>query len=161
MAFAHIPRAYLDKKYFFEPIYISKVNIKTGNGIKEQNNVSVYKDVEIEDDVFFGSTTVFTNVVNPHAFIQCKDEFKKTLLKRGRTIGANATIVCGVTIGCYAMIGTGVVVTKDVPDFALMAGVPEKRIWWVSNVGNWLEFDAEDKRVDSNDSSKYRLVNQH
>ena len=95
-----------------------KVNI--GNGVKVQNNVSIYEGVEVEDDVFLGPSMVFTNVINPRAFIQRKDEFKKTLLKKGCTVGANATIVCGINIGEYAMIGSGAVVHKDVNSYALM-----------------------------------------
>ncbi len=132
--------------------------VKVGNGVKVQNNVSIYEGVEIEDDVFLGPSMVFTNVVNPRAFIQRKEEFKKTLLKKGCSIGANATIVCGVTIGRYALIGAGAVVTKDVPDFALMAGVPAKRIGWVSRAGNRLVFDASGEAVDNFDGSRYRLA---
>lgn len=99
-----------------------------GNGVKIQNNVSVYNQVTIEDDVFVGPSAVFTNVVNPRSFIERKNEFKKTLVKKGATIGANATILCGVTIGEYAIVGAGAVVTKDVPPFAIMAGNPATQI---------------------------------
>jgi UDP-2-acetamido-3-amino-2,3-dideoxy-glucuronate N-acetyltransferase len=97
-----------------------------GNGVKIQNNVSVYDDVIIEDDVFCGPSCVFTNVINPRAFIERKHEYKKTLVKRGASIGANATIVCGVTIGEYALVGAGSVVTRDVPDYALVYGNPAR-----------------------------------
>ena len=133
--------------------------VKIGNGVKVQNNVSIYEGVEIEDDVFLGPSMVFTNVINPRAFIQRKSEFKKTLLKKGCSIGANATIVCGVTIGRYALIGAGAVVTKDVPDFALMVGVPARQIGWVDKAGNRMEFDAEGIAIDSFDGSRYRLIN--
>ena len=132
-------------------------NVKIGNGVKVQNNISIYDGVEIEDDVFLGPSMVFTNVINPRAFIQRKDEFKKTLLKKGCSIGANATIVCGVTIGRYALIGAGAVVTKDVPDFALMVGVPAKQIGWVDKAGNRMKFDENGIAVDSYDNSKYKL----
>jgi UDP-2-acetamido-3-amino-2,3-dideoxy-glucuronate N-acetyltransferase len=99
-----------------------------GNGVKIQNNVSVYDDVIIEDDVFCGPSCVFTNVINPRAFIERKHEYRKTVVKKGASIGANATIVCGVTIGEYALIGAGSVVTHDVPDYALVYGNPA-RIW--------------------------------
>ena len=115
-------------------------NVNIGNGVKVQNNVSVYEGVEVEDDVFLGPSMVFTNVINPRAFIQRKDEFKKTLLKKGCSIGANATIVCGVTIGEYALIGSGAVVNRDVKPYALMVGVPAKQIGWVGISGNTLEF---------------------
>ena len=95
-----------------------------GNNVKIQNNVSVYDDVIIEDDVFCGPSCVFTNVINPRAFVERKHEYKKTIVKKGASIGANATIVCGVTIGEYAMIGAGSVVTKDVPSYALVYGCP-------------------------------------
>jgi UDP-2-acetamido-3-amino-2,3-dideoxy-glucuronate N-acetyltransferase len=95
-----------------------------GNGVKIQNNVSIYDDVIIEDDVFCGPSCVFTNVVNPRAFIERKDEYKKTVVKKGATIGANATIVCGVTIGEYALVGAGSVVTRDVPAYSIVFGNP-------------------------------------
>ena len=122
--------------------------VSVGNGVKVQNNVSIYEGVEIEDDVFLGPSMVFTNVINPRAFIQRKEEFKKTLLKRGCSIGANATIVCGVTIGEYALIGSGAVVNRDIKPHALMVGVPAKQIGWVGISGNTLEFvnnKAEDE----------------
>lgn len=122
-----------------------KVNI--GNGVKVQNNVSIYEGVEIEDDVFLGPSMVFTNVVNPRAFIQRKEEFRKTLLKKGCSVGANATIVCGVTVGEYALIGSGAVVNKDVKPHALMVGVPAKQIGWVGISGNTLKF-SDDKAED-------------
>lgn len=102
-----------------------------GNNIKVQNNVSLYDGVVLEDDVFCGPSMVFTNVFNPRSFISRKNEFRKTLVKRGATIGANATIVCGNTIGAYAFIGAGSVVTKDVPDYALVYGNPGKVNGWV------------------------------
>ena len=101
-------------------------NVTLGNGVKVQNNISIYEGVEVEDDVFLGPSMVFTNVINPRAFIERKSEFKKTLMKKGCSVGANSTIVCGVTIGKYSMIGAGSVVSKDVPDFALVYGVPAK-----------------------------------
>lgn len=131
-----------------------KVNI--GNGVKVQNNVSVYEGVEIEDDVFLGPSMVFTNVINPRAFIIRRDEFKKTLLKKGCSIGANATIICGITIGEYAMIGSGSVVNKDVKPYALMVGVPSKQIGWVGISGNTLKFD---ENIAYDEFGKYELIN--
>lgn len=114
-----------------------------GNHVKVQNNVSVYEGVICEDEVFLGPSMVFTNVINPRAFIERKSEFKTTLVRRGATIGANATVVCGHTIGCYAMIGAGAVVTHDVPDYALVAGNPARQIGWVSEHGCRLVFDEK------------------
>jgi UDP-2-acetamido-3-amino-2,3-dideoxy-glucuronate N-acetyltransferase len=107
-----------------------------GNQVKVQNNVSVYTGVVCEDDVFLGPSCVFTNVINPRSFIERKNEFRNTLVKQGATIGANATILCGITIGEYAMIGAGSVVTKNVPPYALIVGNPGKQIGWVDKEGN-------------------------
>ena len=131
--------------------------VKVGNGVKVQNNVSIYEGVEVEDDVFLGPSMVFTNVINPRAFIQRKDEFKKTLLKKGCSIGANATIVCGVTIGEYALIGAGAVVTKDVKPYALMVGVPARQIGWVGISGNTLKFNEDGVAIDC-DGRKYVII---
>ena len=110
-----------------------------GNGVKIQNNVSVYDDVIVEDDVFLGPSMVFTNVINPRAFVQRKNEYKQTTLKKGCSIGANVTIVCGVTIGEYAMVGAGSVVTKDVPPYALVYGNPARVHGKVDEDGNKIE----------------------
>ena len=110
-------------------------DVKIGNSCKIQNNVSIYKGVELEDDVFCGPSCVFTNVLTPRAFIERKHEFKNTLVKKGATIGANATIVCGNTIGKYAMIGAGAVVVSDVEDYALYIGVPAVKAGWVCKCG--------------------------
>jgi len=131
-------------------------NVRVGDGVKVQNNVSIYEGVEIEDDVFLGPSMVFTNVINPRAFIIRKEEFKKTLLKKGCSIGANATVVCGVTIGAYALIGAGAVVIRDVKPYALMAGVPARQIGWVGISGNTLAFDGDAKAED--DFALYRLA---
>ncbi|MBA1437823.1 MAG: N-acetyltransferase [Epsilonproteobacteria bacterium] len=131
--------------------------VKVGNGVKVQNNISIYEGVEIEDDVFLGPSMVFTNVINPRAFIARKDEFKKTLLKKGCSIGANATIVCGVTIGEYALVGSGAVVNKDVKPYALMVGVPAKQIGWVGVSGNTLQFNEDNETYDS-DGRKYAII---
>lgn len=116
-------------------------DVKIGSGCKIQNNVSLYKGVTLENDVFCGPSCVFTNVLNPRAHVQRKDEFKPTLVQQGATIGANATIVCGNTLGAYCMIGAGAVVTSDVPAHALMIGVPAKRKGWVSHTGEILGAD--------------------
>ena len=116
-------------------------SVTIGNNVKIQNNVSVYKGVTLEDGVFCGPSCVFTNVNNPRSEIERKDEFRDTLVKRGATIGANATIVCGYTLGQYCFIAAGAVVAGDVPDYALMAGVPAKRIGWMSRAGGKLGDD--------------------
>ena len=116
-------------------------SVKVGDRCKIQNNVSLYKGVELEDGVFCGPSCVFTNVNNPRAEIERKSEFRKTLVKQGATIGANATIVCGHTLGEYCFIAAGAVVTRDVPAYALMAGVPAQRIGWMSKAGVRLEAD--------------------
>ncbi len=114
-----------------------------GNSCKIQNNVSVYDNVTLEDGVFCGPSMVFTNVYNPRASIVRKDEYRDTLVKQGATLGANCTIVCGVTIGEYAFIGAGAVVNKDVPAYALMVGVPAKQIGWMSQFGEQLSIPLE------------------
>jgi len=129
--------------------------VKVGNNVKVQNNVSIYEGVEIENDVFLGPSVVFTNVINPRAFIIRKEEFKKTILEKGCSIGANATIICGVKIGRYAFIGAGAVVNKNVKPYALMIGVPAKQIGWVSRAGNKLFFNEDNKAVDLFDNSTY------
>ena len=134
--------------------------VTIGNGVKVQNNISIYEGVEIEDDVFLGPSMVFTNVVNPRAFIVRREEFKKTLLKKGCSIGANATIVCGVSIGKYALIGSGAVVNKDVKAYALMVGVPAKQIGWVSKAGNTLKFNDENEAIDDFDDTRYKIENE-
>ncbi len=109
-----------------------------GNNVKVQNNVSVYDAVTLEDDVFCGPSAVFTNVYNPRSAVIRKDEYRRTLVRRGATLGANSTIVCGVTIGAYAFVGAGAVVNHDVPDYALMVGVPARHIGWMSQHGERL-----------------------
>jgi UDP-2-acetamido-3-amino-2,3-dideoxy-glucuronate N-acetyltransferase len=109
--------------------------VRIGNNVKIQNNVSVYEGVELEDDVFCGPSMVFTNVVNPRSHVPRKNEYQLTLVRRGSTIGANATIVCGTTLGEYSFIGAGTVVTRDVPAYGLMIGVPARRVGWMCQCG--------------------------
>src|SRR5437879_6390349 len=109
--------------------------VRIGNNVKIQNNVSLYTGVELEDDVFCGPSMVFTNVINPRSHIVRKHEYRKTLVRRGATLGANSTVVCGVTIGQYAFIAAGAVVTRDVPDFALIMGVPGRQMGWMCYCG--------------------------
>jgi UDP-2-acetamido-3-amino-2,3-dideoxy-glucuronate N-acetyltransferase len=136
-------------------------SVKIGNNVKIQNNVSVYDNVILEDDVFCGPSMVFTNVYNPRSAITRKDEYRDTLVKKGATIGANATIVCGVTVGQYAFIGAGAVVNKDIPDYALMAGVPAKQIGWMSEFGERLDLPLNGSAESScvNTGVVYRLEN--
>jgi UDP-2-acetamido-3-amino-2,3-dideoxy-glucuronate N-acetyltransferase len=117
-------------------------DVLIGDNVRIQNNVSVYDAVTLEDDVFCGPSMVFTNVYNPRAAVPRKSEYRRTLVKRGATLGANCTIVCGTTIGAYAFVGAGAVINRDVPDFALMVGVPAKRIGWMSRYGERLALPA-------------------
>ncbi len=132
-----------------------------GNNVKIQNNVSVYDNVTLEDDVFCGPSMVFTNVYNPRSAVVRKDEYRNTLVKRGATIGANATIVCGVTIGEYAFIGAGAVINRDVKPYALMAGVPAKQIGWMSRHGEKLALPltGNGEAVCLGSKERYRLRN--
>lgn len=128
--------------------------VRIGNNVKIQNNVSVYDDVTLEDGVFCGPSMVFTNVLNPRAEVERKDEYRSTLVRRGATLGANCTVVCGVEVGAYAFIGAGAVVTHDVPAFALMVGVPARRIGWMSHAGERLGANL----VCPRDGRRYREV---
>lgn len=132
-------------------------NVKLGNNVKVQNNVSIYEGVVCEDDVFLGPSMVFTNVINPRAAIIRKSEFKSTIVRKGASIGANATIVCGVEIGCYAMIGAGAVITKNVKPFALMVGNPARHTAWVSECGHKLNFNDNNEAICPENKDKYIL----
>lgn len=135
-------------------------NTVIGNGVKIQNNVSVYNGVVIEDGAFLGPSMVFTNVINPRSFIERKSEFKKTLIGKGATIGANATIICGIEIGAYALIGAGAVVTKNVPAYALMIGNPARQKGWVSEAGITLSFNDDGIAICPETGKKYRIENE-
>ena len=132
-------------------------NVVLGNNVKVQNNVSIYEGVVCEDDVFLGPSMVFTNVINPRSAIVRKHEYKQTLVGKGASIGANATIVCGHNIGRYAFIGAGAVVTKQVPDYALVVGNPARQIGWVSEYGNRLQFDDEGLATCPESNQQYKL----
>ncbi|WP_133129589.1 DapH/DapD/GlmU-related protein [Legionella yabuuchiae] len=123
-------------------VYVGN-RVVIGNNVKIQNNVSVYDNVTIEDEVFCGPSMVFTNVYNPRSAVSRKDEYRNTLIKKGATLGANCTIVCGITIGEYAFIGAGAVINRDVPPYALMVGVPARQIGWMSRFGEQLTFTKE------------------
>jgi UDP-2-acetamido-3-amino-2,3-dideoxy-glucuronate N-acetyltransferase len=133
--------------------------VRIGNRVKIQNNVSVYTGVICEDDVFLGPSAVFTNVINPRSAIIRKNEYKPTLVQKGATIGANATIVCGITIGKYAFVGAGAVVTKNIPDFALVVGNPARQTGWMSEYGHKLKFNQEGTAVCPESQEQYRLEN--
>ncbi len=123
---------------FGQNVYVGN-DVRIGDNVKIQNNVSVYDAVTLEDDVFCGPSMVFTNVYNPRSAVARKDEYRRTLVKQGATLGANSTIVCGTTVGRHAFIGAGAVINRDVPDFALMVGVPARQIGWMSRFGERLE----------------------
>ncbi len=131
--------------------------VTLGHNVKVQNNVSIYTGVTCEDDVFLGPSCVFTNVLNPRSAISRKDQYRKTLVRKGATIGANATVVCGHTIGEYALIGAGSVVTKDVPAYALVIGNPARQDGWVSEYGHRLQFDSEGIAICPESGDRYLL----
>jgi len=133
--------------------------VRIGNRVKIQNNVSVYTGVICEDDVFLGPSAVFTNVINPRSAIVRKNEYKPTIVKKGATIGANATIVCGITIGSFAFVGAGAVVTKNIPDYALVVGNPARQTGWMSEYGHKIKFNAEGLAICPESKEQYRLEN--
>lgn len=140
-------------------VFVGK-DVVIGNNVKIQNNVSVYESVTLESEVFCGPSVVFTNVYNPRSSISRKNEYRKTLIKRGATLGANATILCGITVGEFAFIGAGAVVNKDVPDFALMVGVPASQIGWMSRFGDQLDLPLKgnDKTSCPHTNEQYLLI---
>jgi UDP-2-acetamido-3-amino-2,3-dideoxy-glucuronate N-acetyltransferase len=132
-------------------------NVRVGAGVKIQNNVSLYNGVIIEDEVFLGPSCVFTNVINPRAFIERKHEFKQTTVRRGATVGANATIVCGIIIGEYALVGAGSVVTKDVAPYALVYGNPAVQLGWISRLGYTLQLNDQGEAFCPGSGERYVL----
>jgi UDP-2-acetamido-3-amino-2,3-dideoxy-glucuronate N-acetyltransferase len=137
-------------------VFVGK-GVRLGNNVKVQNNVSIYEGVSCEDDVFLGPSMVFTNIINPRSAIVRKGQYLRTLVKKGATIGANATIVCGNTIGAYAFVGAGSVVTHDVPDYALVTGNPARQSGWMSAYGHKLNFDEDGKAICPESGQLYRL----
>jgi UDP-2-acetamido-3-amino-2,3-dideoxy-glucuronate N-acetyltransferase len=133
--------------------------VTLGNNVRVQNNVSIYEGVICEDDVFLGPSMVFTNVINPRSAVSRKHEYLQSLVRKGASIGANATIVCGNEIGEYAFIGAGAVVTKSVPAYALVIGNPARQTGWMSEYGHKLKFDADGKAICSESGQEYKLSN--
>ena len=160
--FCHVmPTAVIGKKCNIGQNVFIDNDVVIGNRVKIQNNVSVYNGVTCEDDVFIGPSVVFTNVLNPRSAIERKNEFKKTVVRKGASIGANATIVCGNEIGQYAMIGAGAVITKPVKAYALVAGNPAKQIGWVSEYGNRLVFKERGNAICMESGEEYYLDNEN
>jgi UDP-2-acetamido-3-amino-2,3-dideoxy-glucuronate N-acetyltransferase len=157
--FSHImPNCKIGEKCNIGQNVVISPEVVLGNNVKVQNNVSIYTGVVCENDVFLGPSMVFTNVTNPRSAINRRDAYAKTLVKSGATVGANATIVCGHDIGRFAFIGAGAVVTKSVPDYALIVGNPGKQIGWMSEYGHRLRFDSEGIAECEESKQKYKLT---
>lgn len=158
--FSHVmPNCVIGKGCNIGQNVVVSPGVELGNNVKIQNNVSIYTGVKCEDDVFLGPSMVFTNVINPRSAVNRRDQYSETIVKKGASIGANATIVCGNNIGKYALIGAGAVVTKNVPDFALLVGNPAKQLGWVSEYGHRLVFDSDNMAVCPESQQKYKLEN--
>lgn len=156
--FSHImPDCTIGENCSFGQNVVVMPNVIIGNNVKVQNNVSIYEGVICEDDVFLGPSMVFTNVYNPRSAVSRKHEYRQTLVKKGASIGANATIVCGYDIGTYAFIGAGTVVVNEVPDYALIVGNPGRQIGWMSAFGERLHFDEKGKAICQASNEKYQL----
>lgn len=158
--FSHImPNCIIGNKCNIGQNVVVSPRVVLGNNVKVQNNVSIYTGVICEDDVFLGPSMVFTNVINPRSAVIRKDEYQKTIVKKGASIGANATIICGNDIGEYSLIGAGSVVTKEVLPYALVVGNPSKQIGWISEYGHRLTFDAKGIAICPESNEKYELKN--
>jgi len=157
--FSHImSKSIIGKKCNIGQNVVVSPGVKLGNNVKVQNNVSIYTGVTCEDDVFLGPSMVFTNVINPRSAVVRKNQYLTTIVKKGATIGANSTIVCGNNIGSFAFIGAGSVVISDIPNYALVVGNPSRQIGWVSEYGHKLEFDKEGFAFCNETKQKYRLL---
>ena len=158
--FSHVmPNCRIGQKCNIGQNVVVSPDVVLGDNVKVQNNVSIYTGVICEDDVFLGPSMVFTNVINPRSAVNRKNEYMKTVVKKGATIGANATIVCGNDIGKFALIGAGSVVTKEIPAYALVVGNPSKQIGWISEYGHRLNFDDNGIGICSESKEKYQLKN--
>lgn len=158
--FSHImPNCRIGKNCNIGQNVVVSPEVVLGNNVKVQNNVSIYTGVICEDDVFLGPSMVFTNVVNPRSAVNRRGQYARTIVKHGATIGANATVVCGHDIGRFAFIGAGAVVTKDVPDYALVVGNPAKHTGWMSEYGHKLSFGKDGTAVCPESKGKYKLEN--
>ena len=159
--FSHImPKSVMGENCNIGQNVVISPEVVLGRNVKVQNNVSIYTGVTCEDDVFLGPSCVFTNVINPRSAVNRKNEYMRTIVKTGASIGANATIVCGHDIGRFAFIGAGAVVTKTVPDYALLVGNPAKQIGWMSEFGERLEFDQDGIATCNESGEKYQLNDQ-
>lgn len=157
--FSHImPNCTLGESCNIGQNVVISPDVILGNNVKVQNNVSIYTGVECEDDVFLGPSMVFTNVINPRSAVNRRGQYSKTIVKKGASIGANATIVCGHNIGEYAFIGAGAVVTKEVLPYALVVGNPAKQMGWMSEFGHRLEFDEKNIAICEESKEHYQLV---
>ena len=158
--FSHImPNCVIGEQCNIGQNVVISPEVVLGKNVKVQNNVSIYTGVQCEDDVFLGPSMVFTNVTNPRSAINRKNQYAKTIVKKGATIGANATIVCGHDIGRYAFIGAGAVVTKTVPDYALVIGNPARQAGWMSEYGHKLSFDKSGMATCPESNERYKLEN--
>lgn len=157
--FSHImPNSRIGKKCIIGQNVVVSPGVILGNNVKVQNNVSIYTGVICEDDVFLGPSMVFTNVINPRSFVERKEEFKDTVVRKGASIGANVTVVCGNEIGAYSLIGAGAVIIKPVPPYALMVGNPARQIGWVSENGFKLELNKDGQAWCKEEQSWYQLI---
>lgn len=156
--FSHVmPNCIIGDKCNIGQNVVISPDVVLGKNVKIQNNVSIYTGVICEDDVFLGPSMVFTNVINPRSAVNRKNEYAKTVVKKGASIGANATIVCGHDIGAFAFIGAGAVVTKNVPDYALLVGNPARQLGWVSEYGHRLNFDENGIAICPETNQKYKI----
>ena len=158
--FTHImPNCRIGKNCNLGQNVVVSPQVVLGDNVKVQNNVSIYTGVTCESDVFLGPSMVFTNVTNPRSAVNRRDKYENTLVKKGATIGANATILCGITIGAFAFVGAGAVVTRDVPDYALVLGNPARPTGWISEFGHTLRFNKDGLAICAESQERYRLTN--